>query len=259
MAVLLAMYQKMRLIREINQDTLNLTKISSKINRVSKNIEKVQKHYTGLIAQLDKQAQMMQSQATVMFQNMAGLGTNSVNLNNFTGMNGYVCNIIGQMLSQGGFKYKDADGAEQTLAGMSDADIQAMMNEYMSNGGQFIHKKDGDTYLQNEYENFAPEQVAAFTQAMRMGQMQQQQAQLQVQNASQQYSTNVSIWLEAAKAEIEAQQDAALEPLNYEDTMLQLEKEQLDARLQRLRAEKESYDSLVSEESKNMAPSFGLR
>ncbi len=262
MALLLAMYQKMRLIREKNQVTLDLTKYSSKLDRVTKNIERVQKRYTSLFAQLESQAKMMQSNATMMFQNMAGLGMNSVNLNNYTGMNGFVCNIMGQALSQGGYKYKDSDGNECTLAGMSNDEIQAMMNEYMANGGQFLRKKDpeDDTkYLQNEYENWSPEQVAAFTQAQRMGQMQQQQAQMWVQNANQQYGNNVSIWLEAAKAQLEAEQDAALEPLSYQETMWELEKTQADNKLKRINAQLESYDQLVSSESEKTAPTFGLR
>ena len=262
MALLLAMYQKMRLIREKNQVTYDLTKYSSKLDRVTKNIERVQKRYTSLFAQLEQQAKMMQSNATVMFQNMAGLGTNSVNLNNYTGMNGFVCNIMGGMLSQGGFKYKDSNGEEQSLAGMSQSDIEAMMNEYMTNGGQFIRKKDpeDDTkYLQNEYENWSPEQVAAFTYAQRAGQMQQQQAQMWVQNANQQYGNNVSIWLNAAKAQLEAEQDAALEPLNYQETMWELEKTQADNKLKRINAQLESYDQLVSSESEKSAPTFGLR
>lgn len=260
MALLLAMYQKMRLIREKNQATYDLTKYSSKLDRVTKNIERVQKRYTSLFAQLESQAKMMQSNATVQFQNMAGIGNNCVNPNNYTGMNGFVYNIMGNMLSQGGMKYKDENGEEQKLEGMSQSDIQAMMNEYMSNGGQFARKKDAEgNVLQNEYENWSPEQVAAFTQAMRAGQMQQQQAQTWVQNQTQQYGNNVSIWLGNAKAQLEAEQDAALEPLNYQETMWELEKTQADNKLKRINAQIESYDQLVSQESEKSAPTFGLR
>ncbi len=262
MALLLAMYQKMRLIREKNQVTYDLTKYSSKLDRVTKNIERVQKRYNSLFAQLESQAKMMQSNATVMFQNIAGIGNNCVNVNNYSGMNGFVYNIMGNMLSQGGMKYKDGNGEDQVLPGMSQNDIQAMMNEYMSNGGQFLRKKDPEDetkYLQNEYENWSPEQVAAFNQAMRAGQMQQQQAQMWVQNQNQQYGNNISIWLENAKAQLEAEQDAALEPLNYQETMWELEKTQADNKLKRINAQLESYDQLVSQESEKSAPTFGLR
>lgn len=262
MALLLAMYQKMRLIREKNQATYDLTKYSSKLDRVTKNIERVQKRYTSLFAKLESQAKQMQSTATMQLQNMAGIGTNCVNVNSYSGMNGFIYNIMGNMLSQGGMPYKDSNGNEQKLDGMSQSDIQNMMNEYMSNGGQFIRKKDpnDDTkYLQNEYENWSPEQVQAFFQAYRAGQMQQQQAQTWVNNATQQYGNNVSIWLEAQKAQLEAEQDAALEPLNYQETMWELEKTQADNKLKRINAQLESYDQLVSQESEKSAPTFGLR
>ena len=73
-----------------------------------------------------------------------------------------------------------------------------------------------------------------------------------------QYESNVSIWLDAQKAALEAEQDAMLEPLNYEETMLELEKEQKDTRLQRINEEIETYKQLVSQEVKNTTPTFGL-
>lgn len=260
MALLLAMYQKMKLVREKNQLTLKLTQYTSKLDRVTKSIERTQKRYTSLFQQLESQAKMMQSNANMMFQQMAGIGTNCVSLNNFSGMNGFVFNVMGSMLSKGGFKYKDADGNEQTLAGMSQQDIQKMYTEYMSNG-RFLPKKDPDNegqYLSNEYEKWQPEQVAAFMQAMQAGQMQQSQAQMWAQQSSTQYGNNVSIWLEAQKAQLEAEQDAALEPLNYEETMMELEKTQIETRLERIKQQEQSYSQLVSDEAKNSAPTFGL-
>ena len=300
MALLLAMYQKMKLIRQINQDTLKLTRITSKIDRVSKNIEKTQKRFTSLFAQIDKQAQMMQSQATMMFQGMAGLGmnnfANSINPYGFNGMNGFIMQAATQFMAGRGIPYQtgtDSDNKPtyEYYGGLSSDKIQRMWQHYNSHGGRFvplsekddkgnfntIYRQEGDDEFgqfmfgvqltddqkPNEqiprYDGFTAEDVQLFNAAIQQAQMQQQYNQQWVQQATTQYGNNVSIWAEAAKAQLEAQQDAALEPLAYEDTMLQLEKEQLDARLQRLRAEKESYDNLVGEEAKNMAPTFGLR
>ncbi len=261
MALLLAMYQKMRLIREKNQLVLDQTKVSSKLSRVQKNIERTQKRYTSLFANLDSQAKMMQSQAKIGIQNMFGLGLNNNSMLNYGGMTGFVMNVVGGMMQQGGFKYKDSEGAEQTLAGMSQADIQKMMAEYMQNGGKFTPKADPDNegkYLQNQYENWNPEQVQAFMVAIQQGQMAQQQQQFNAQQMCQQYESNVSIWLDAQKSALEAEQDAMLEPLNYEETMLELEKEQKDTRLQRINEEIETYKQLVSQEVKNTTPTFGL-
>ena len=290
MALLLAMYQKMKLIREINQDTLKLTRISSKLDRVTKNIEKTQKRFTSLFAQLDQQAQRMQSNATLVFQQMSGLGmnnfANSVNPYGFNGMNGFIMEKMNGLMtsSQFGVQYKDDAGNVQYWGNISQDTLAALWANYNQNGGFAPLKEEdeqgnlktvyrtasddgglklfgvgNDSETIPKYEGFRHEDVLLFNQAMQQAKMQQQQAQMWVQNANMQYGQNVSIWLDAAKAQLEAEQDAALEPLNYEDTMLQLEKEQLDSRLQRLRAEKESYDQLVGEEAKNMAPTFGLR
>ena len=270
MALLLAMYQKMRLIREINEGTLKLTKISSKISRVTKNIERTQKRYTSLLAQVKQQATQMQSNAKLMFQNMAGIGNDCVNPYNYSGMNGFVYGRMQGALASGvSIKLSGQDPQSVT---MDQATFERYMAIYMQNGGQFPYKyetdKDGkatttiekvDGVPQYDCDDVTHDGVLAFQQAMSAAKMQQQQAQMWVQQADTQYGNNISIWLQNAEAQLEAEQDAALEPLQYEDTMLQLEKEQLDLRLQKLRAEKESYDQLASEEAKNMAPTFGLR
>ena len=269
MALLLAMYQKMRLIREINEGTLKLTKISSKIGRVTKNIERTQKRYTSLLAQAKQQATQMQSSAKLMFQNMAGIGNDCVNPYNYSGMNGFVYGRMQGALASGvSVKLSGQDPQSVT---MDQGEFERYMAIYMQNGGQFPYQyetdKDGkatttilkvDGVPQYEYE-VTHDGVLAFQQAMSAAKIQQQRAQMWVQQADTQYGNNISIWLQNAEAQLEAEQDAALEPLQYEDTMLQLEKEQLDLRLQKLRAEKESYDQLASEEAKNMAPTFGLR
>lgn len=243
MGVLLPMFQKLRLIREKNQLTLELTRDTGKLDRIVKNIERTQKRYTSLFAQLDAKAKQMQSQASLAFQQMSGLGmnnfANSLNPYSFSGMNGFIYSVMQKAF--------DSSSAPQG------ANFQEMYSEYMGNGGRFVAKKDG-----SGYENFNEEQVKAFNYAMQQAQMQQQQAQYWVQNANQQYGNNVSIWLDVAKAQLEAEQDAALEPLSYQETMLELSKEQKEARLERINAQIETYDRLCSEEAKNSAPTFGL-
>jgi hypothetical protein len=261
MAFLLAMYQKMRLTREKNQAQFDQTKYSSKLSRVQKNIERQQKLFESRLAKLEQDAKMMQSQATSVFQQMAGLGTgnfsNATSPYGFTGMNGFVSNVVGQMLMQGGYKYKNSSGNEDFLGAMSQQEVQGMMSEYMANG-KFLPKMDGDKPVQGEYANWKPEQVAAFMTAMQAGQMQQQQAQMWAGNMNTQYQQNVSIWLDARKAEIEAEQDAVLEPLKYQETMWELEKNQAETKLERIKAELETYNNLCKEEIQNAAPKFGL-
>lgn len=268
MALLLAMYQKMRLIREKNQATLDLTKFSSKYDHVSKSIERVQKRYTSLFANLEAQAKQMQSNAKVMFQNMAGLGATQVNPYDYTGMTQYVANYMRNACISGIKEQTDSEGnVTQNAVNMDDATFQKMYQEYMQNG-KILQKIDSETgkpvYTDNdtnkpEYENdYEPDQVKLFMYAMQTAKQAQSNAQWQVQQMSTNYDNNVSVWLDAAKAQLEAEQDAALEPLNYQQTMWELEKEQAEQKLTRIKAELESYTQLCNEEAKEQAPKFGL-
>lgn len=277
MALLLAIYQKMMLIREKNQLVLDQTKVSSKLTRVQKNIERVQKRYTSLFANLDSQAKMMQSQAKMGIQNMFGLGQNSVDIfSSYSGISQFVLNGAMQLCKTGTALAKDSDGNAYATANLSPEKFQEMYRIYMQNGGTFPVKykeENGvktpekttlEDYFGPDQEvpvydgNFTAADVQLFQMAMQRAQEQQKVAQWQCNQMSQQYDTNVSIWLDAQKAALEAEQDQMLEPLNYEETMLELEKEQKDTRLQRINEEIETYKQLVSQEVKNTTPTFGL-
>ncbi len=268
MALLLAMYQKMRLIREKNQLVLDQTKVSSKLSRVQKNIERVQKRYTSLFANLDSQAKMMQSQAKVGIQSMFGLGMDSVNPYNYGGLSGFVVNGMSQILAKGINKGKDANGTDLGTVTIDNARFSEMYQAYMQNGG-FAYETDenGATVYEDpnaankvpKYKGgFTADEVKAFNMAMQYAKSVQQQQQFNAQQMCTQYESNVSIWLDAQKSALEAEQDMMLEPLNYEETMLELEKEQKDTRLQRINEEIETYKQLVSQEVKNTTPTFGL-
>ena len=73
MAFLMLLHEKMRLQRKVNKLTLQELRLSSRKERITKNISRVQKMYSSKMSQLEKQAQIMQSQATVFFQNQMGL------------------------------------------------------------------------------------------------------------------------------------------------------------------------------------------
>lgn len=269
MALLLAMYQKMRLIREKNQLVLEQTQLSSKVSRVEKNIERQQKYWTALIAKVDQRAKEFTSMGNIWFQNQAGLGQGSVNPLNYTGMNGYVMNAMCGMLSNGIPKYETQNGTT-TQTGTIKIDqsrFQAMLNVYNQHGSiPYVKKSDGTVDWQDETKQipkyvggFTHDEVQAFNTAKNMAQNQLSQTQMWVQTASQNYAQNISIWAEAEKAKYEAQQDAVIEPLTYEQTMLELEKNQKDARLKRIETELQNYSELASKEAESMAPTFGLR
>ena len=285
MAMLLAMFQKMRLIREKNQLVLEQSLYSSKLSRVEKNIERTQKRYTSLFTQLEQRAKMMQNQAKIGLQNMFGLGANSFNPYNYSGITQNVYNNTMQMMLKGGYEYAEVDpttGQVKTdsdnnaimtsLPGISQAQFQQMMNyyqQYGSFGTVYEYKSDGKTIdtskptelcgnQSNKAQQWNQHECAAFTQALQQAKMKQQQDQTMCQQLCTDYDTNISIWLEAAKAELEAQQDAALDPLNYEQTMLELDKELKENRLKRIEAEIESYSQLADKGAQDAAPKFGL-
>ena len=256
MAMLLAMFQKMRLIREKNQLVLEQSQFSSKLSRIEKNIERTQKRYTSLFAQIESQTKMMQSQATTVFQGMFNLGAGSVDPYNYSGLNAFQMNFMKQLNDAGKIQIgmdRDSDGNPSPVFYEESLDLEGMLNDFGSNMGRFKTEEDG-TYT----NGWTKEQVQAFGAARQAAINYQQQAQYQSQQMSQQYANNLSIWAEAQKAQLEAEQDAALEPLNYEQTMLELEKEQKDMRLKRIETELQRYNELCSKEAESTAPSFGL-
>ena len=269
MALLLAMFQKMRIAREYNEYVLKETKLSTKQNRIKENIAKTQKRYTSLIAQIDSQAKMMASQAKVYFNQ--SIGMDMMNSNPYSGMSIFVQNMMSGWLSKDITGRKDAQGNDLPDIPMDNNVFQGMLTEYQNGTLKAYYEKDSEGNYNKEQavnsENqklfgsngaYTEDQVTAFNQAMRSAQMQQQQAQMWAQQQASNFDQNVSIWAEARKAELEAEQDAALEPLNYEDTMMDIEHEQIKIRLEQLKEERESYKNLVQEEIKNSTPSFGL-
>ena len=141
MALLLAVFQKLRLVREKNQLTLEVAKYSSGLDRIQKNIERTQKRYTSLFQQLESQAKSMQNNASMYFRSMAGFGTDSVNPWSLGGMNGY---IYQNML----------DIAVKN--GLSQGTAEAMRDEYMTNG-KFKTKEDPDNAGKYIYEDRSEE------------------------------------------------------------------------------------------------------
>lgn len=70
--------------------------------------------------------------------------------------------------------------------------------------------------------------------------------------------SNVEIWLEAAKSQLEYEKNEEPETLKYSEIMWDLERNAASAKLKRINAQLESYEQLVSEESEK-TPTFQLR
>lgn len=264
MAFLMLLHEKMRLQRKVNKLTLRELKMSSRKERITKNISRVQKMYSSKMTQLEKQASILQKQFTVGIQNSMGLGTQNQMFNPYGGggITSFVANQLGNFLSNGGQPIPL--GNDKTVS-FSNQRIQEMMNDYYSGGFKPVYDKEGDTSVSNitgyqglSGNNYTKDEYACFQRALNAAQQQQSQAQMMCQQMSSNYESNISVWLEAQKAQLEAEQDMALAPLEAEETDMDLEKESCEAQLADAKARLESIKQACSEGIKDSAPSFGL-
>ena len=264
MAFLMLLHEKMRLQSKINKLTLRELKMSSGKERITKNISRVQKMYSSKMSRLEKQASILQKQFTVGIQNSMGLGTQNQMFNPYGGggITSFVANQLGNFLSNGGQPIPL--GNDKTVS-FSNPRIQEMMQDYYSGGFKPVYDKEGDTSASNitEYEGlsgnkYTKDEYACFQRALNAAQQQQSQAQMMCQQMSSNYEANISVWLEAQKAQLELEQDEALAPLEEKETEMDLEKESCEAQLADARARLESIKQACSEGIKDSAPTFGL-
>ena len=219
--MLLAIYQKMRLIRERNQLTLNLASYSTKLTRIEKNIKNTQKLYAAKIKNLETMAKMEIS----AYKNASMMRFNNGSL---------LASLMEKGLEESG------------LTSIWDA---AKANNLKVNAdGQY--EIDGQVQDQEDIKKFQ----SIYNQATYNMNMQQQMAQMDISGQEQLMTAQ----LEAAKEQLEDEQDMALSPLEYEQTMMELDKEATEQRLARIDAEIKSYDELCRSEAQNSAPKFGL-
>ena len=96
MALLLSMYQKLRLTRERNQLQLKSTQISAKRKRVTKNMSEIQKRYKSIQQNIDNGIKQLKNQYKLWTQNavLGGAGTFSPSVFGNTGTSGYVINAL---------------------------------------------------------------------------------------------------------------------------------------------------------------------
>ena len=265
MAFLLLLHEKMRLKRQVNKLTLKQLRYGSRLDRMTKNIERVQKMYSKRESFIQKQAQMMQSQATVWFQNMLGVGAQNQMFNPSCYQYGSagITTAAAQIMSQwqGGNEYKGKDKEGKDYSGkISEERAQQLWQAQMSGTLQpeIVDNKQTGRYLINGSDVVLPEEYAALQNAIQQANGQVQQRQVMAQNMSNQYQTNISIWLEAQQAQLAAEQDEALAPLEAEQTDMELEKDSIETQLEYAKQRLQNIEQACSEEAKNAAPKFGL-
>ena len=252
MAFLLLLHEKMRLQRKVNKLTLRQLQLSGRKERITNNISKVQKMYASKQTQLEKSAQLWQSQMKNSIYNSLGLGMQNQMFNPMSGgITSYVANGVASILQQG-FK------AGKTKIDINDDKYKAMMSDYMMTGLREQFEEDGKTSKGFGNNGYSKEDAEAFLYALNSAQQMQQQAQFMAQQMSNQYQANVSVWLEAAQAQLEEEQNAALLPLEAEETEIEADNTTCEAQLADAKARLESIKQACSEGIKESAPTFGL-
>lgn len=249
MAHLLLMYQYLRTKREVNKLTLRQIKASRRKDRLGKNIERVQKMYAARIKNVENNARALCTQSKTGIQSFCGLGANDFNPYNYGGMTTFVAGLMNGILSNQEFlnNYNITDAI----------DIAKYQKAYIETGGTFkIPNAEGTEYI------YPPEidekGVNAYRAAMYQAQQQQTMQQQMCNQMISAYENNVSIWQDAQIAALEEEQDAALAPLEYEQTMWEIEEDTVATQLEIKKEEKDRYKQELAEAAKDSAVSFGL-
>ena len=265
------LHEKLRLQRKVNKLTLKQAQASSRKERVTKQIERIQKMYSKREANLDAQAKRMQNYAGLQFKNFFGLASNMINTNPMGYLNGGLNNMgvmqtMHQGFESGGLKseifgsakevfdfmqqYKTGIGPDgKTCYVLADAK-PGEDTHYTQNDIDAAQAQAGSTNLEEMMKEANKLQSAAYNQY--------QMNQSYCANATSNYENNISIWLEYEKAQLEAEQDEALLPLQEQETEWDMESTSAEAQLADARARLDSIKQALSEGIKDSAPTFGL-
>lgn len=260
MAFLMLLHEKLRLQRKINKLTMRQLKASSRKERMTKSIARVQKMYSTRQTRLQNWAKIMESQFKSNLYNSAGLGTQNQMFNPmYGGMTSFVANQLAGMLSGGVVIGRDSDGKNITSSQYDNATIQAMFSEYNSGTLRAQYDQDGKpTGKYGSNGDYTEEDFKAFNIALHQAQNNQAMAQSYCQQIEGQYQNNISIWLERAQEDLEAEQDAMLAPLEEQETEWDMESQSCETQLADARARLDGIKQALSEGIKDSAPNFGL-
>ena len=164
---------------------------------------------------------MMQSQFNVWAQNMSGLGNNGLNPMAFAAAGGLsLFKMQGmQQWSKEAVdaKYTSGDKKDQLIFGSGWGTPEQLLQAQQN--GTLVQNKGEDGKVDKEHpwtdgtNYWTNDQVGQMNAAMNQISMMEQMQRANVQQMSAQYGNNISIWLEAQEAQLEAEQDAALLPL----------------------------------------------
>ena len=128
--------------------------------------------------------------------------------------------------------------------------VQAVIAGQFQKDGENFKTQAGQTLDGATYQKIQ----AGIAQVRQMESYQSYQTQM----LQSQYQTNVSIWEEAMKAELEAEQDEVLAPLQEQEEEWDLESQSAEVQLQDARARLDAIKEALKDGIKDSAPTFGL-
>lgn len=258
MAFLMLLHEKMRLQRRQNKLTLKQLRMGNKIDRIKRNIEKKQKYYQKLEQNLENQAKRMTNDASIFFRNMFGLGVQN-NFNPYGYMYGGGGNISAAINVAQQWNGKDPyTGQDVTCLGENG---KAWLVQYMQ--GRLGPKYENGAPVSGAYQDadgnaVTEEQYAALKKLGQYCNSQVSMYQAECSDMTTNYSNNVSIWLEAQKEVLNAEQDMVLDALQDEENDYEMEKTSIETELEYIKERKQALESALTEGVKDSAPKFGL-
>ena len=234
------LHEKMRLQRKVSRLTLKQAQAGNRKERVTKQIERIQKMYSKKEAMIDRMVKQGASMFRYGIMQQFGIGTQGLNPMAF-GQLGGSSMLAQQQYAQLATKY----GADVIQAMMSGSVQQNQNGDYVNAQGTVVDGITKDNY----------QEIYTAIQGVRM---MESQASYAAQMMQSQYESRVSIWEEAMKAQLEAEQDEALAPLQEQEEEWDQESQSAEVQLQDARARLESIKEALKDGIKDSAPTFGL-
>ena len=272
MAFLMLLHEKLRLQRKVNTLTLKQLRASSRKDRMTKQIERVQKMYSKRESQLEAQYKRMQNMASLSLNNFFGMASNQISTNwqTYTNGNNLASNLGMQQLMAQGFA---AGAFKDSAFGNNMQDLQSFMSEGWTQSSkkdpndntktiQIFKNASGKEVAYSEDKNSEYQQIikkmADANQIQQMVSMQYQNNNSLCQNAIQNYNNNISIWLEYEKEKLEAEQDEVLAPLQEQETDWDMESQSAAVQIESAKERLRNLEQALSDGIKDSTPKFGL-
>jgi len=224
MGVLLLQAEKFRLLRKVNTYTLKQTRISDRRDRLAKLIEKKEKFFS-------KKTSLINTRATALKSSL----TSALNMGNLSALSSIFGNMGGLML--GGAVADLSIYYEQVSSGWA-------------KGTDNNWTKSGTDQTKTDMQMWSDASALQSTINQQINALKGQ-----LQTRIDQY---IEIWKQQEEQMIEDECELAKEPLNQEDTELEIEQNTNDTLLELAQSRLDSINQKLPERVKDSAPKFGL-